>query len=452
MRKATLIPVFILLFAGICIHAYSQFEVKGPGSTGSTSTFISKNNLNDTSLIILDNKNVGIDTSNPQYKLDVNGLINTRVGIRFPDGSVQVKFGGTPYAKVFTVAQSGGDFTTISAAILNCVAPGYANQYLVRVMPGIYSENVKCRKFVHLKGAGKYVTTIKGTVWATDSCVLEDFYIRKGVFCIGTAPTILHNIITNDRTDTTTGIYISNNCSPWIKENEVLDCNGWGIECIDFTTMPWIIGNKILRNNAGGIRCERSSPTISNNIIDHNHLFGIFMIGIMGEPTEPTIDDNVIGHTDYLTVGVGIHMQGLAEPRIIANDIFSNNVGIRVMPSTQPSIMSNNINYNRTNGIWCNSGGATKPVVFQANHINSTAGGVAQAGGIYITPPGTPIISQNVLTANNPDLDFSTCIQGLYPNISLNVFSTMIQPLIPPYVPGLIGNYNVNSAGIPITP
>lgn len=40
-------------------------------------------------LAILGNGNVGIGTANPMYKLEVNGLISSTQGFRFPDGTVQ---------------------------------------------------------------------------------------------------------------------------------------------------------------------------------------------------------------------------------------------------------------------------------------------------------------------------------------------------------------------------
>jgi len=240
---------------------------------------------------------------------------------------------------------------------------------------------------------------------------------------------------------------------PWIKENEILDCNGWGIYTQNFWSNPWIIGNKILRNGAGGIRCEDTSPTISNNLILHNHFYGIYLIGMEGTPAEPTIDDNVIGNTDYMMGGIGIFMEMFAEPRIIANDIYINDCGIWIDPNTQPSIIDNNINYNYEAGIRCFSSGASKPVVIKSNHIHSNVdpSGLNPAG-IWVSE-ASPIITHNNIHNNDrtgggtgPDIDYSTCMT-IFPMISLNVYD-----IINRSVPPANGNFNVDSMGNPIMP
>jgi hypothetical protein len=408
-------------------------------------------------MVIRDNGYVGIDTKTPGYDLEVNGTIMADT-IMFSNGSYQMS--SASYPNVFVVAPSGGDFTTIQAALAACINPSSTNPYLIRVMPGNYataSGGVICKKFVHLKGSGKYTTTINDTFLGADSCVIEDFHIPMGIVCNATSPTILHNIISNTQGDNSDGIYIVHGARPWIKENEILDCNGFGINCITTPGEPdseaWIIANKILRNHGGGIRLENSSPLISNNLIDHNNHFGIWMTGVMGAPTEPTIDDNVIGHTDYQTGGVGIMMAGFAEPRIIANDIYLNETGMEIHPSTQPSVLSNNFNYNWDAGIRTMSNGASKPVVIQGNHIHSSARG-NQPAGIFIANASVPIIAHNIITDNdpagiNPDIDYSLNSPAT-PVLNLNVYDIILR-LPPPGGPGT-GQFNATSLGGVILP
>jgi hypothetical protein len=59
-----------------------------------------------------------------------------------------------------TVAPSGGDFTTITAALTSITDASATNLYVIRIAPGIYSERVQLKPYVSLVGAGIDRTTI----------------------------------------------------------------------------------------------------------------------------------------------------------------------------------------------------------------------------------------------------------------------------------------------------
>ncbi|MCF6171688.1 MAG: pectinesterase family protein [Bacteroidales bacterium] len=453
MKKLFFFSMFTLFGLGITNTISGQTEVKGSGNTAATQSLIVTNSNPDTAMVVRDDGKVGIGTVNPTTKLEVNGMVFSATGgFTFPDGTIQTTAAvSTAYAQVFTVALSGGDFTTISGAIAACGVTSPANAFLIRVMPGVYTESVTLKKYVHLQGAGKYTTIIAGTVTGADSCVIRDFNIKQGIFCNGTSPTIIHNIITSGA-DGNNGILISSQGKPWIQENEIVDCNGWGILCQNFGSDAWIIANKILRNTQGGIKCEETSPTISNNQIDLNNKYGIYLIGFEGIPSEPTIDDNVISHTDYTGGGKGIFMTGYAEPRIIANDIFLNECGIWIDPTTQPSVIGNNINYNYEAGIRCFSNGSSKPVVIKSNHIHSNVDPTGfNPAGIWVQD-ASPIITHNNIHNNDrtggagADIDYSSCTTS-FPMISMNVFNNINKSGTT-----ATGNYNVTTAGGTIAP
>ncbi len=67
-------------------------------------------------------------------------------------------------ANVIVVAQSGGDYASIQAAINSIDDASADNPYLVWVAPGVYSETVVMRPYVHLQGAGQETTIITSTV------------------------------------------------------------------------------------------------------------------------------------------------------------------------------------------------------------------------------------------------------------------------------------------------
>ncbi|OAI38870.1 hypothetical protein AYO38_08735 [bacterium SCGC AG-212-C10] len=73
---------------------------------------------------------------------------------------------GTPFDNVIVVAKSGGDFTSIQAAI-NSVQSNAGDRYLVWVAPGTYNERVTVTAYVDLVGAGRDLTIITASSGTT---------------------------------------------------------------------------------------------------------------------------------------------------------------------------------------------------------------------------------------------------------------------------------------------
>jgi hypothetical protein len=71
---------------------------------------------------------------------------------------------GSPYGGVVVVAKSGGDFESVQSAIDSIADAGADNPYLVWIAPGVYSETVTTKPYVHLQGAGQATTIITSTV------------------------------------------------------------------------------------------------------------------------------------------------------------------------------------------------------------------------------------------------------------------------------------------------
>lgn len=92
----------------------------------------------------------------------------------FADGTDDV--GGANYENVVTVAQSGGDYTSISTA-MNAITPTASSRYLIRVMPGTYTETVAVKEYVHVRGSGMGVTRLtsdaSGNVNDAEAATLE---------------------------------------------------------------------------------------------------------------------------------------------------------------------------------------------------------------------------------------------------------------------------------------
>jgi hypothetical protein len=75
--------------------------------------------------------------------------------------------GGWQPGKVILVAKSGGDYTSIQAAIDSLTTASAENPYLVWVAPGVYEEEVTMTPYVHLQGAGQEATIIRSDASVT---------------------------------------------------------------------------------------------------------------------------------------------------------------------------------------------------------------------------------------------------------------------------------------------
>ena len=62
---------------------------------------------------------------------------------------------------VVTVAKSGGDYTTIGAA-LAAITATTSDRYLIRVAPGVYEETIDLESYVNIEGSGEGITIIRG--------------------------------------------------------------------------------------------------------------------------------------------------------------------------------------------------------------------------------------------------------------------------------------------------
>lgn len=98
-------------------------------------------------------------------------LVRATGGVSFTTDGAPFHINGKPVyqpANMVIVAQSGGDTTSVQAAIDSITDATANNPYLVWVAPGVYNETVTMKPHVHLQGAEQEATVISSTATTGD--------------------------------------------------------------------------------------------------------------------------------------------------------------------------------------------------------------------------------------------------------------------------------------------
>jgi hypothetical protein len=95
-----------------------------------------------------------------QAKLSATGASSGKV--LSTDGT-NLQWVNKGYANVIVVAKSGGDYTSIQSALNSITDASDTNRYLVKVMPGVYTEQVTMKQYVNIEGSGELTTKITYT-------------------------------------------------------------------------------------------------------------------------------------------------------------------------------------------------------------------------------------------------------------------------------------------------
>ncbi|MDD5435646.1 MAG: pectinesterase family protein, partial [Nitrospira sp.] len=193
----------------------------------------------------------------------------------------------------------GGDYTSVSAA-LAAISPTAYDPYVIDVMPGVYTDHIDMKSYVHLRGAGREVTTIQAVYSYSDVITMSG----------------LTNVAISGLSLSGGGVGIYNSASSWvtISDNSFFSNTVYGLWNTNSVTSITISGNRFVWNYHG-IYNYYSFANISGNwISDSTHY------GILNEYSSPLINGNtILWNTDY-----GIFNTQYSNPEIIHNHITGN--------------------------------------------------------------------------------------------------------------------------------
>jgi pectin methylesterase-like acyl-CoA thioesterase len=142
-----------------------------------------------------------------------------------------------PYDNVVVVAKSGGDFTSVGAALNSISDNSAANRYLIQIAPGSYTETITMKQYVDIEGSGELITKISyigssssltGTVVMAGNSELRSLTVEntggaidaEAIVVNGTSPSLLHvTAIASGATFINRGIH--NNSTSSLKMTDV---------------------------------------------------------------------------------------------------------------------------------------------------------------------------------------------------------------------------------------
>ncbi len=257
----------------------------------------------------------------------------------------------------------------------------------------VESENGPGNCVIECHGVGRGFNIHEGEDSYT---VIKGFTIKGGktsgggFYIENASPTIINNVITNNKGSYGGGIYCKN-ASPRIRDNT-------------------ITGNTADGHSGGGIYCcEGSSPLISGNTITGNFaLVEARGAGICCVDSSPEIVNNTIENNEANSITIGKGTGG---------GIYCYNFSATIKNNT---ISSNKARYG--GGIWCGGASSSNAVITENTVDHNTA--VVHGGGMCIQS-ASPTVTWNVFTNNSVSNDYGGGMvimnEGANPTISHNI-------------------------------
>jgi hypothetical protein len=248
----------------------------------------------------------------------------------------QFKGKGTPYQNVVIVAKSGGDYTTITAALNSITDASDTNRYLIYVAPGVYTDQVYMKEYVDIEGSGELTTTVTAnaaTLWGANNAELRFLTVE----CTGgdgnsyaiansnASPHLTHvTARASGGTDTNYGIANYDYSSPTMMNVTASASGGernYGV--FSLTSSPNMIN--VTANASGGtgtnygVANEDSSPTMMN--VTASASGGNYSYGVLNYTSFPNMTNVTANASGGVIANTGVF--NWSSSATISNSIIS---------------------------------------------------------------------------------------------------------------------------------
>jgi hypothetical protein len=219
------------------------------------------------------------------------------------------------YQNAVIVAKSGGDYTTISAALTSITTASATNHYLVKVMPGVYTETVTMKQYVDIEGAGELATTITrggssalgsaGTVIGANNAELRFLTVVNtggntfavAIYNDSDSPRLTHvTALASGATTNNYGVYNSSSSPTMTSVTATASGGSWSYGVYNTNSSSPTMTNVTAIGSGGtnsvGVYINSSSPTMTN--VTATGLGGTYSYGVYANASSLTIQNSII--------------------------------------------------------------------------------------------------------------------------------------------------------------
>ncbi|TFH35309.1 MAG: hypothetical protein E4G99_07585 [Anaerolineales bacterium] len=288
---------------------------------------------------------------------------------------------GVDYQNVIIGAKSGGEYTSVQAAIDSIADASASNRYLIWVAPGVYSEAVMMKQFVDIQGSGELATKITAsgstthtiaTVLGADDAELRFLTVENtggaeyavAIYNDNASPTLTHVTLIASGAQRGHGIY-NNSSSPTMTEMVIsVSASGasWNYGVLNQNnSLPTMRDLTISVSGGGtsgtnyGVRNESSYPTMMDVTISSKNNYG--NVGVANDSSGPTMMDMTITASGGGYYNTGVYNSSSSSPTMI-NVIASGSGGDygRGVHSDNSELTMRNVTSTGSDGVFHNRG------------------------------------------------------------------------------------------------